>query len=472
MKVTTQHFKENARRALKDEHLKVATKRATKTLSGRRKLAIEALQDFDTLRDYCGAVKAHTLKYLDSYLGELIDNVERLGGTVHFAADAAEATRIVTELTREKNVNSVVKSKSMVSEEIGLNEALEAAGVVPFETDLGEYILQLDHDVPSHIIAPVFHKTKEQITQLFHEKLGTPKDASVAKLTAAARQALRRRFLEAEMGITGVNFAVAETGSVVTVENEGNIRLTTSAPRIHLAIMGLEKIIPRLRDLPAFLSVLPRSATGQKASSYVSVVTGAKRPEEPEGPEEFHLLIIDNGRSAVLADPKLRDALRCIRCGACLNVCPVYQQVGGHAYGWVYPGPIGAVLDPGLLGLEPTVNLPQASSLCGACGEVCPVKIPLPELLIEHRRRSVERGLLPKATQAGIGAFAFAAKHPSMWDAGSKVARFGSRFLNKDGVISGDWIPVLKEWLRERDFPAPAEKSFKEIWREELRHDA
>jgi L-lactate dehydrogenase complex protein LldF len=465
MELTSPAFKENAARALKDDQLKTAMQRATAQFTTKRRAAVAALESYDALREHCAAVKAHTLAHLDHYLGQLIDRVEARGGAVHFAADGAEANRIVTELARASGVRTVVKSKSMVSEEIGLNEALESAGVTPIETDLGEYILQLDHDVPSHLIGPAIHKTKEQITRLFHEKLGTPQGASIPDLTAAARRVLREGFLGADMGITGVNFAVAETGSIVLVENEGNIRLSSGLPRIHLAIMGLEKVIPRLADLPAFLAVLPRSATGQKASSYVSIVTGAKREGDPDGPEQFHLLIVDNGRSAVLADPKLRDALRCIRCGACLNHCPVYQQVGGHAYGWVYGGPIGAILDPGLLGLEDTKLLPQASSLCGACGEVCPVKIPIPELLLEHRRRSVTRGLSPRAEGMGVGAFAFLAERPALWSASTKVGRFGAQLFARDGYLKGAWLPVLGEWLRERDFPAPARTSFRELWR-------
>lgn len=468
MEITTKVFKNNATRALGDEQLQVALKRATTAFVGKRKVAVSTLENFEDLRDYCGAVKAHTLEYLDYYLEQLITQVEARGGKVHFAADGAEANRIVTELAEAHRAKTVVKSKSMVTEEIHLNEALEAAGVEPLETDLGEYILQIDGDFPSHIIGPAIHKTKEQITQLFHEKIGTPENATVPELTAAAREVLRQGFLDADMGISGVNFAVAETGTVVLVENEGNIRFTTGLPKVHVAVMGLEKVLPRLKDLPAFLSILPRSATGQKATSYVSVITGAKRHADPDGPEAFHLLIVDNGRSAVLADPKLRQALRCIRCGACLNSCPVYQNVGGHAYGWVYSGPIGAILNPGLLGLETASNLPQASSLCGACGEVCPVKIPIPDLLIEHRKRSNERGLSPQSEKVGVGAFAFIAQNPGLWNSSTKVGRLGAKFLSKDGFLQGDWLPVLKEWLRERDFAQPAKKAFRDIWKDEL----
>lgn len=466
MEISTHDFKNNAKKALKDKNLQIAMKRATKTFVAKREKAISSLDNFEELRTYCGAVKAHTIEYLDYYLEEFINNLEDMGIIVHFAADAKEANKIVTELALEKDVKTVVKAKSMVTEEILLNDALESVGVEALETDLGEYILQLDGDFPSHIIGPAMHKTKEQVTKLFHEKLGSKEDASILELTATARQALRKGFLRADMGISGANFAIAETGTIVLVENEGNIRLTTSLPKLHLTVMGLEKIIPRLKDLPAFLTILPRSATGQKASSYVSLITGPKKEADPDGPEEQHVLIIDNGRSNVLADPKLRDALRCIRCGACLNICPVYQNVGGHAYGWVYPGPIGSVLDPGLLGLDSTHQLPQACTLCGACGEVCPVKIPLPELLLEHRQRAVKKGLSAKAEKIGIGAFAFMATRPKLWASATKVGRLGSQFLSREGHIKGGKIPVMKEWLKERDFKTPAQKSFRELWRD------
>jgi L-lactate dehydrogenase complex protein LldF len=464
MKVTSASFKANAKRALGDEALRQATARTAQTLYSRRKAAALA-PDFEALRDYCARVKAHTLEHLDLYLERLVAAVEARGGEVHFAADAAEARALVMELCAREGARRVVKAKSMLAEELELNEALEAAGVTVVETDLGEYILQLSHDVPSHIIAPVIHKSRAQIAELFHARLGTPPDADAPTLAAAAQAALREAFLSADMGITGANFAVAETGSVVLVENEGNIRLTTSLPRVHVAVVGLEKLIPRLRDLPAFLRVLSRSATGQKASSYVSLVTGPRRAGEREGPERFHLLLVDNGRSAVLADEALRDALRCIRCGACLNACPVYRQVGGHAYGWVYPGPIGAILDPGLLGLEQTRELPQASSLCGACSEVCPVKIPIDALLLEQRRRAVARGLTATGERLGVGAFAFVASRPALWQTTTALGRTFSSLVAEEGYLKGAWLPVLRAWLEERDFPQPAKRSFRERWR-------
>lgn len=471
MKPTTERFLAHTEQALQNAELRGAVQRATALLAERRREAVAGKLDFEDLREWCAAVKAHTLNYLDRYLEQLVESFEGRGGKVHFAADAQEARAIVTELCQGYGVRRVVKAKSMLSEEIGLNAVLQGAGLEVIETDLGEYILQLANEAPSHIIAPVVHKTKEQIARLFHDKLGTPGDATPEVLAARARAILREAFLTAELGISGVNFAVADTGSLVLVENEGNIRLTTSAPRVHVALMGLERVIPRLSDLPAFLAVLTRSATGQKITSYVSVISGPKRPADADGPEALHLVIVDNGRSAVLADPKLRDALRCIRCGACLNSCPVYQQIGGHAYGWVYPGPIGAVLDPGLLGLKSTKLLPQASSLCGACGEVCPVKIPLPELLIEHRRRSVEQGLAATGERLALGAFGFLAQRPTLWSGSTALGRSLSQLLNRQGYLTGGWLPALGAWLKERDFPAPAKRSFQQRWREGLRDE-
>ncbi|HET7157760.1 MAG TPA: LutB/LldF family L-lactate oxidation iron-sulfur protein, partial [Burkholderiales bacterium] len=307
------------------------------------------------------------------------------GATIHRARDAAEANSIICGLVQERNARVVVKSKSMTTEETHLNDALEAAGMQVVETDLGEYIIQLAKEPPSHIIAPAIHKTRQQIGALFTAELGMPPTDDVDQMTSTARATLRDRFAAADVGISGVNFAIAETGTIVIVENEGNIRLTTSLPRLHIAVMGIEKVIPRFADLDVFLKLLPRSGTGQRLTTYQSFITGTKRHPTDEGPDEVHIVLLDNGRSRMLAHPVTRQSLACIRCGACLNACPVYQQVGGHAYGSVYPGPIGAVITPQLMGIEKAAQLPYASSLCGACREVCPVKIDIPRLLLHLR---------------------------------------------------------------------------------------
>jgi L-lactate dehydrogenase complex protein LldF len=472
VKVATERVRVAARDALADAPLRTALDRATGVFVDNRERALAAHPGFEALRVQAAAVKAHLLDHLDAYLEQLIVALEARGVQVHFAADAAEANAAVVAIARAAGARTAVKSKSMVSEEIGLNEALAEAGVEPIETDLGEYILQLGDDVPSHIVGPALHWTRERVAQLFHERLGTPVEADPQALTAAARTALRRAFVVADLGISGVNFACADTGTLVVVENEGNARLATGLPRVHVALMGLEKLLPRLADLPTFLALLGRSATGQAATSYVSLLSGPRRADEPDGPEEQHVVILDGGRSAVLADPELRDALRCIRCGACLNHCPVYAQVGGHAYGWVYGGPIGAILAPGLLGLERTRDLPHASSLCGACGDVCPVKIPIPDLLLAHRRRGVERGLASSGERAGIGAFAFAAERPAVWQAATSAGRGAARWLSGDGRAVGGSLPLLGAWLAERDLAVPPGPSFRERWRRGLADEA
>jgi L-lactate dehydrogenase complex protein LldF len=471
MEVATERMKASAKASLGDAQLRVALDRAIGAFVGNRRTALASLPTFEELRVQAADVKAHLLDHLDVYLDRLIDALEARGVAVHYAADAAEARAAVVAIARAAGARTAVKAKSMVTEEIGLNEALAAAGVTPIETDLGEYILQLGDDVPSHIVGPALHWTRERVAALFHRHLGTPLDADPTALTTAARHELRRAFLQADLGISGVNFACADTGTLVVVENEGNARLATSLPRVHVAVMGLEKLLPRLADLPTFLGLLARSATGQAATSYVSLLSGPRRHDEAEGPEAMHVVILDGGRSAVLADPELRAALRCIRCGACLNHCPVYGRIGGHAYGWVYGGPIGAILDPGLLGLERTHQLPQASSLCGACGDVCPVKIPIPDLLLTHRRRAVEQGLSPPAERAGIGAFAFVAERPGLWRAATAAGRFATALLERDGSVRGAWVPVLRDWLAERDLSLSTGPSFRERWQRELRHE-
>jgi L-lactate dehydrogenase complex protein LldF len=471
MEVATDRMKVAAKAALGDPQLRTALDRTMGAFVGNRQRALAGLATFEELRAHAGAVKAHLLDHLDVYLDRLIDALEARGVTLHYAADAAEACAAVVGIAEAAGARVAVKSKSMVTEEIALNEALEAAGVTAIETDLGEYILQLGGDVPSHLVGPALHWTRERVAALFHRHLGTPLDADPLALTAAARQELRRAFLQADLGISGVNFACADTGTLVVVENEGNARLATSLPRVHVAVMGLEKLLPRLADLPTFLALLARSATGQAATSYVSLLSGPRRAGEAEGPEAVHVVILDGGRSGVLADPELRAALRCIRCGACLKHCPVYHRVGGHAYGWVYGGPIGAILDPGLLGLARTHELPHASSLCGTCGDVCPVAIPIPELLLTHRRRAVEQGFAAPAERAAVGAFAFVAERPGLWQAATAAGRFAASLLERDDGVQGAWVPVLRHWLAERDLSLSSGPSFRERWRRELRHE-
>jgi L-lactate dehydrogenase complex protein LldF len=379
--------------------------------------------------------------------------------------DGAEACQIVIDLARRYGVRLAVKGKSMTTEEIGLNDALDKAGVEPVETDLGEYIIQLAGDTPSHIIAPAIHKTKKDVSELFVRKLGSPLLEKHEELTNEARRHLRDRFRRADLGITGVNFAVAETGTIAVVENEGNVRLSTSLPGVHIAIMGMEKVIPDLASLAIFLRILSRSATGQKMSSYVSLVTGPRREYEEDGPEAFHLVILDNGRSRLLADPVLRESLYCVRCGACLNACPVYRHVGGHAYGWVYSGPIGSVITPSFVGHHRARELPFASSLCGSCRDVCPVRIDLPHLLLEQRKNVVEgpKSATKRLERIGVRLFTYVTSSERRYRWASRLNYWLSRPFARAGRIR--WEPGLSQWTRFRDFPAPARRTFRDRWR-------
>src|SRR5436190_8672804 len=389
--LTAETFDANARAALTDVQLRGALRKATALFGERRLEATRSLPNWEELRSQARAIKDETLLHLDQYLEQFESNAENAGAQIHWARDAREANLMVCRLARERNARLAVKSKSMATEEIHLNAAVEAEGIEALETDLGEYIIQLAGETPSHIIAPAIHKTKGQIAELFVDKLGIERTSDVSKLTSTARQILRAKFGAADIGISGVNFGVAETGTILILENEGNIRLTTSLPKTHIAVMGIEKVIPHFADLEVFLKLLPRSGTGQHLTSYQSLITGTKRAPDGEGPDSLHILLMDNGRSKMLAHPTTRQSLACIRCGACLNACPVYQQIGGHAYGSVYPGPIGAVITPQLIGLRKAAKLPYASSLCGACREVCPVKIDIPELLLHLRGQITER---------------------------------------------------------------------------------
>ncbi len=452
---SSETFDQNAKAALADSHLRGALKNATSLFGERRKAAAASLPNWEDLRSEARAIKDEVLSHLDRYLEEFVDNAESRGAKIHWARDAAEANSIICGLAAERNARTVVKSKSMTTEETHLNAALEAAGMQVVETDLGEYIIQLAEEPPSHIIAPAIHKTRGQIAELFNAELGMPLTDDVARLTSTARATLRDRFAAADVGISGVNFAIAETGTIVIVENEGNIRLTTSLPRIHIAVMGIEKVLPRFADLDVFLKLLPRSGTGQRLTTYQSYITGTKRHPNDEGPEELHIVLLDNGRSRMLAHPVTRQSLACIRCGACLNACPVYQQVGGHAYGSVYPGPIGAVITPQLMGIEKAAQLPYASSLCGACREVCPVKIDIPRLLL-HLRAEIAPRKGKLSERLAFKMWAQVMMRPSLYKIGSVVGRVMQRF-----------VPVAKAWTNGRDLRPIESKSFHELWSDE-----
>ncbi|HKR14004.1 MAG TPA: LutB/LldF family L-lactate oxidation iron-sulfur protein [Pyrinomonadaceae bacterium] len=450
--LSSETFGENAKAALADAQLRGALRHATSLFGKRRLEAARSLENWEDLRTQARAIKDEVLLHLDRYLETFAANAEQRGAVVHWAQDAAEANRVICDLARERNARTIVKSKSMTTEETHLNDALEAAGMQVVETDLGEYIIQLAHETPSHIIAPAIHKTKGQVAELFTAKLGTPPTDDIAQLTSIARATLRDRFAAADVGISGVNFGIAETGTIVIIENEGNIRLTTSLPRLHIAVMGIEKVIPRFADLDLFLKLLPRSGTGQRLTTYQSFITGTKRRADDEGPEELHIVILDNGRSRMLAHPVTRQSLACIRCGACLNACPVYQQIGGHAYGSVYPGPIGSVITPQLIGLEKAAQLPYASSLCGACREVCPVKIDIPQLLL-HLRGEISES---RSTREHL-AFKLWARvmlSPALYKMGSLAARMIQKVL-----------PLPRAWTNERDLRSIERQSFREWWK-------
>jgi L-lactate dehydrogenase complex protein LldF len=454
--------------AIQNVTLQSALKRATDTFIQKRREAVAGEPDWEALRERARLIKQHTISNLDYYLERLVEKVESLGVNVHWARTGDDVCRYVSDLARARGVKSVVKSKSMTTEEIELNHALEAAGIRPIETDLGEYIIQLAHEKPSHIIVPAIHKTRGQIADLFAEKLRVGRPDDVAEITAIARERLRNEFLSAEMGITGANFAVAETGTIVLFENEGNIRLSTQVPKIHVAVMGIEKVIPRFEDLEIFLRLLPRSGTGQKQTAYVSFLNGP-RQSRPSG-YEMHLVLMDNGRTRMLADERMRESLHCIRCGACLNVCPVYQKIGGQAYGWIYPGPIGAVISPQLQGLKQAAELPFASSLCGACKDACPVKINLPDLLLGLRAKVQEQhagGLDASklAEQVSMRGLGILARHPKLFAAAGKLMRNIAGILANGGKIKSVDIPPLNQWTSYRDLPAPEGGSFRERWK-------
>ena len=436
-------------------------------LVAKRQRAEADFPAMEAMRDQARAIRLHALNHLDGLLGQFADSVEANGGNVHFAADGDEAIDYIQKLAASRGVRRIVKSKSMVTEEIHLNAALETSDLEVVETDLGEFIIQLAGETPSHIIAPVMHKTRYDVGELFAEKLGIDYTDDPLELNGIARHHLREIFLSADMGISGCNVAIAESGSLVLVTNEGNGRLTTSAPRIHVAVMGMERIVPTLADASVILEVLARSATGQRLSVYTNVVSGPRRQGDPDGPDELHVIVLDNGRSRVLGGDTA-EILACIRCGACLNVCPVYREAGGHAYGNTYSGPIGAVVTPALMGLEKWHDLPYASSLCGACLDACPVRIDLPGLLLKLRRQAVGEGHPPDGLEKALNWYTRLATNPRLWRGATRVGGIGAQLLAKEG-----WLGSLPGrgagWTDHRDLPAPAAKPFHTRWKDRQR---
>ena len=465
--VTSPRFKDNVKAALTDANLQQALKFVEANFIARRREVADRLPEFDALRDAARDIKDHTLAHLDLYLEAYEQRVIAAGGHVHFALTAEEARAIVLDICRGVGAKTVTKGKSMVSEEIGLNAFLEAHGIVPVETDLGEYIIQIRGEMPSHIIAPAVHLTKDQVEADFrrvHTHL--PADRSLVEPTTMlteARNVLRERFLSADVGITGANFLVAETGTSIIVTNEGNGDLTQTLPKVHIALATLEKLVPTLEDVSQLLRVLARSATGQEMSVYTTFSTGPRRPGDPDGPGAYHVVILDNGRSGMLGGA-FQDMLRCIRCGACMNHCPVYHAVGGHAYGWVYPGPMGAVLTPSLIGIDQAGHLPNASTFCGRCEEVCPVRIPLPRMMRAWREREFERHLSPATVRTGLALWGWFAKRPRLYAWATSMAAFA---LGVAGQFRGrfHWLPLAGGWTRHRDFPAPQGRTFQSQWR-------
>ncbi|NLT95431.1 MAG: iron-sulfur cluster-binding protein [Clostridia bacterium] len=462
--VPTKHLRQRALEGLNNSQMRAATRKVVDRLDNGKREASKQLEQWEEWRVQGAKIRQHVIENLDYYLNQLIENVKKSGGHVHLASKGQDAAGIIRDICLQHNAKLVVKSKSMVTEEIRLNKALEEAGIVVQETDLAEYIIALAGEPPSHIIVPSMHKNRYQIAELFSKVAGYQLETDTPTLTAFARKVLRNKYLEAQVGITGCNFAIAESGSITTVTNEGNARMCTTFPKVHIAVMGMERVLPTFEDFEVLLALLPRSATGQKITSYVSVFNGPRKKGEIDGAEEFHLVIVDNNRSKILADPQFRDALRCTRCGACFNVCPVYRQIGGHAYGSVYGGPIGSVITPLL---EEDYNfwgeLPFASTLCGACTMTCPVKIPLHDLLIKLRNKKVTKGFTSGAEKTvfkiwrrfyqGSGTYRFA----------MKSAYYLQKPLVRKGYIKFG-PPPLSAWTNSRYFPAIAKKSFKEEW--------
>jgi len=467
MEPTSREFHQNTKEALANRTLQAALGKLTQGFPVKRKQAADRLPEFDALRDQARDIKNHVLANLDFYLEQFEARVTDWGGQVHWAGDANEARQTILDICRGVGAKTVTKSKSMIGEEIAINAFLEENGIEPIETDLGEYIIQLRKEPPSHIIAPAIHLSKEQVAETFRAAHTTlpenrPLDEPRA-LLEEARETLRRKFVGADVGLTGANMLIAETGSNVLVTNEGNADLTYALPRVHIVIASLEKIVPNLEDAATILRVLARSATGQEMSVYTTFCSGPKRPGDPDGPEQYHVILLDNGRTELLGT-EFQEMLRCIRCGACLNHCPVYKSIGGHAYGWVYSGPMGAVLIPGLIGMDEAAHLPNASTLCGTCESVCPMRIPLPRMLRAWRKRQFSRKQNAATSRLNLKIWARLACNPALYRI---VSRYGVALLaavaGKRGSIS--WLPFASGWVSCRDLPRPSGQTFMDLYR-------
>ena len=459
-------FKETASMKLDDAVLQNNLRKAKgKFVDGRAK-AIAGIENWDAIRTHAAALRDRALNDLSAYLVEFERNATRRGAVVHWAESAQEACAILVDIAKKNGVRKITKSKSMVSEEINLNESFEAVGIEVIETDLGEYILQLAHEPPSHIVAPAVHKSKEQVADLFVAAHHKPRLTDIAAMTREAREALRAHFLSADMGVSGANFVIAETGTTLTVTNEGNADLVTTIPRIHAVITGIEKVIPTLEDFATLIRLLPRSAIGQSIANYLTLTTGVKMPGDTDGPEQMHIVLVDAGRTKFVGTD-MQEMLRCIRCGACMNHCPVYQNVGGHAYGWVYPGPMGSVLTPTYVGIENAGDLPNAATFCGECAVVCPVKIPLPDLMRKLREKQFDRRLRPFGERAAIAMWSFAVTRPGLYAFLTKIAaRVAAWMGGREKLIHR--LPGLDGWTHGRDMPAPEGRTFRELYKRKI----
>jgi L-lactate dehydrogenase complex protein LldF len=460
MDVQSMHFKQRVGLKLADQRLQENLKKlSTKFVMGRAS-AITELDDFEGTRDAAAERRMRAIENLDVWLETFENEATRRGATVLYAETAEDAARLVVEIAKKHAVKKAIKTKSMVSEEMALNSALESAGVQVVETDLGEYILQINgNEAPSHIIAPVVHKDKEEISDLFARVHQRPRLSDIPELTREARDMLRPHFLSADMGITGGNFIIAETGSVAIVTNEGNEGMCTTLPnKVHVVVTGIEKVLPTLEDLATVMRLLPRSATGQSISNYFSLLTGPKRADDLDGPQHLYFVLVDAGRTSLIGS-EFQDMLRCIRCGACMNHCPVYQKIGGHSYGWVYPGPMGSVLTPSYVGIEKTLDLPQASTLCGECHVVCPVKIPLPDLLRKLREKQFAAKLRPGIEYIGFHVWTYFARRPQLYHLATRIAVRMLNMMNR-GSNSIKSLPFLNGWTATRDLPKPSGQTF------------